>query len=490
MSLRLGNGEYERIDVETKNSTFVARHKFLETLWKKRSDWAFDLLRLFNYEELPEELLTRECIDKTFISFLPHLLTTFPHEIEIQHKFIDTPVIHYFSYFFGKEDLIKQFEDEEEQSLYSSPNTIRRRKNVIKKIIPGWKEIKSKEDANVLCLSLESWANKYNLNADWLMDFALDILCLFKINFDWRLSDFDAQNLSKTNNYHLHYQNTARDSISEAISAYAREIIWEKQWCIFDELKGLPAFEYRFNDFEMQPITWMFSVTSRKNFVEAANNRLLESKMSIKTANEKWFHSLFNGRKNYREFLESYCNNIEKMQAENLGEEFIPPAAFDENTKVIWHPSKKDREQFIINSFVELETWLEKIKSAAKSLSEFKKGDFDRELLSYCNKIEESIPKNWEKVPQKYSEDKNAQDSFYERNDRHFEWLVDYQISPCKNYLPISKDNSVDRKTVTEAVRKIALQIGIPLRKSSFTGRPKNSKNSANTLRQLGIFNQ
>ncbi len=90
--------------------------------------------------------------------------------------------------------------------------------------------------------------------------------------------------------------------------------------------------------------------------------------------------------------------------------------------------------------------------------------------------IENAAPKNWNKTPQKYSE------------NRHFEWLIDFQVSPCKSYTEIAKENKVDLKTVREAVQKLAKTIGISIRKANRTGRTKGTKNSQTSNRQLGIF--
>lgn len=70
MTKRLGSGEYERTDVEVKQSTVEARHKFLRILIQKNDDWAFDLLRLFNTDTLPKEFLDDEKIEHTIYFFL------------------------------------------------------------------------------------------------------------------------------------------------------------------------------------------------------------------------------------------------------------------------------------------------------------------------------------------------------------------------------------------------------------------------------------
>jgi len=109
-------------------------------------------------------------------------------------------------------------------------------------------------------------------------------------------------------------------------------------------------------------------------------------------------------------------------------------------------------------------------------LNTFTKRKFNAKLTYYCNEIEKSLPENLKKTPQKYSENK------------HFEWLIDFQVTPCKSYTQIAKENKADLKTVREAVQNLAKIIGISLRKANRTGRTKGTKNSEKSNRQLGIY--
>lgn len=77
--------------------------------------------------------------------------------------------------------------------------------------------------------------------------------------------------------------------------------------------------------------------------------------------------------------------------------------------------------------------------------------------------------------------------------DKHFRWLIEYQIPSDKNYTDksyseIARENGVDVKTVSEAIGKSAHIIGITLRKPKHTGRPKGSKDSDKSLRKLGLI--
>lgn len=65
MAKRLGSGEYERADVEVKQSDIEARYLFLIALKAKRSFWGKDLLGLFKYHESLKGFLEDDKIDYT-----------------------------------------------------------------------------------------------------------------------------------------------------------------------------------------------------------------------------------------------------------------------------------------------------------------------------------------------------------------------------------------------------------------------------------------
>jgi hypothetical protein len=83
MIRRLGDGEYERADVETKQSTLAARDIFLQTLFKTKDLWAFDLIKLFNSNEIPKKFLEDYKAENIVYFFLPFLLRKKPYESEI-----------------------------------------------------------------------------------------------------------------------------------------------------------------------------------------------------------------------------------------------------------------------------------------------------------------------------------------------------------------------------------------------------------------------
>jgi len=107
MAKRLGSGEYERADVEVKQSDIEARYLFLKALKNKPSYLARDLLGLFIFGERRREFLDNDERDFTIHFFLSYLLNKNPHNIEISLDIIDTPLINYYWFFLGKEQEIK-----------------------------------------------------------------------------------------------------------------------------------------------------------------------------------------------------------------------------------------------------------------------------------------------------------------------------------------------------------------------------------------------
>lgn len=433
---------------------------------------------------MPEEILNNGKPDDTIYFFLLYLTSKNPYETKIRPEIINVPLINYYWYFFGKEDEIRRLENKEElQEDWNLSEHISRRSKAIKKIVPAWKELKTQKEAEALCQSLETWAKDYNLNADWFLDFALGILRAFKSSFDFKLSMNKITDLSLTpvRFWRVNFELAVRDSITQAISEYWSDEVWINKWFGFDDLNELPAFEYRWKDFKLAPLTWLPRMSSRKGFVEEMREKLQATINYLHNAQLHWNYYSDNNQLNHllercRARLNNYCSEIEKQVSENTNEAVFPPFEYDDSVKTRWIPSKQNREQFVEENIVELKIRIININKAFESCKTFTKRDFQSKLTDYCNEIEKSLPENWKKTPQKYSENK------------HFEWLVDFQVAPCKSYTQIAKENEVDIKTVREAVQNLAKTIGILLRKANRTGRTKGAKNSEKSNRQLGIY--
>jgi hypothetical protein len=70
--------------------------------------------------------------------------------------------------------------------------------------------------------------------------------------------------------------------------------------------------------------------------------------------------------------------------------------------------------------------------------------------------------------------------------DKHFRWLISYQIPPVKGYEELSKENSVTRKAISDAIKDASKIINLALRQAKKSGRPKgardiNKRHRANT---------
>ncbi|HEX9928937.1 MAG TPA: hypothetical protein VGB02_10425 [Pyrinomonadaceae bacterium] len=483
MSKRLGNGEFERADVEVRQSTLVARHKFLEILDKRKGNCLFELVRLFDFNFVPTEFLDKERIDNTVYFFLHYLLSKKPYETEIRANIIDTPLINYYSFLFDHEDEIKQLENDENFQKLTLPNSAARRNKAIGKIVGNWKDLKNRDEAKAFCLTLENWAKSYNLREDWILDFALKVLSRFKSEFDSEIARFKRMPVTDiTISWFITaYEMESRNSIRKGIYDYYHNEIWSNQWEGFDDLAELPAFNYRWRDFELTSETWLARMTTRKQFIAIMNEKLDKTIESIRRLETRFPQSteaeLADLVKQCRSYLENYCDDIEKQKAENIDVSNFAPIAIEEIGTFAWIHSEQDRVQFIEKTCAEFETRIKKNNEAIKSLKTFTKGHFEAELTKYCNDIEKFLPKEWVRTPMKYSDDK------------HFEWLVDFQVEPVRGYTEIARENNIKaRKTVREAVEELARQISISLRQSKRTGRPKGTKNSPNSNRQLGIF--
>jgi hypothetical protein len=476
MGKRLGSGEYERADVDVKQSTIEARYKFLQTLSQRKSKWGSNLLRLFNHDAVPGEFLETEKIDATVYFFLQYLTSKNPYETEIRPEIINVPLINFYRYLFDKENEIKELENDEELDVLDSSELTARRRNAIKKIVPSWRKLRNRADAKALCQSLETWAESFNLNSEWLLDFALSMLCAFKAEFDFKLTNYKSDQASF---WQLYYGLEIKDATNTAISDYSNNEVWTNKLSGFDDMGKIPEFEYRWRDFIFPSSTWLPRTNSRQDFVKEMNEKLLETINYLHKSKNFWNYSN-DVQLNYhlnrcRKYIESYCDQIEKQKSERIDESnFLP---FDYNlVKATWFPSKKTRKHFVEENIAELKIQIVNINKAVESLKDFTKKDFRAKLTEYCNKIEKSLPENWKKTPQKYSE------------TRHFEWLVDYQITPFKSPTEIAKENNVGLKTVRGAIIGLAEMIGITLRKTKPTGRPKGSKDSDRSLRKIGIY--
>lgn len=273
--------------------------------------------------------------------------------------------------------------------------------------------MKSQKDAEALCQSLETWAKDYYLNENWFLDFALGILRAFKSSFDFVSLNFNEADLSlnEARTRRAIFELEVIDSIPKAISDYRDKEVLMNKWLELNDLEELPAFEYRWRDFELSPLTWLPRMSSQKGFVKEMHDKLQKTTNHLHNSKNSWNYSnndeLNRLLERCRNRLEGYCDHIEKQKSENISEAVFPPVNFDDLGKALWFPSKQNRERFVEETIVKLKVRIININKAVNSLETFTKRDFQTKLTEYCNEIEKSLPKNSKRTPQKYSENKH-----------------------------------------------------------------------------------
>ncbi len=100
------------------------------------------------------------------------------------------------------------------------------------------------------------------------------------------------------------------------------------------------------------------------------------------------------------------------------------------------------------------------------------KSRFEEELTAYIRKVDMKKNKNFFRTPRKNT------------GNRHFLWLIEYQIPPCKTFQQIAEENNSNIKTIREGIARVAELIELKLRKPTLGGRPKGAK----TKQKSGII--
>jgi hypothetical protein len=377
MTLKLG-GELELVDVDVRTSTLVARKLFLNLIWDMKPEVVIDLVRLFNIESIPAELkVNPNPIDFSAKVFLLH--TKFHHcysidlnEFGYKPDVRQTPVLAYFDFIFrNQKEFDELWKKSEAQWEVYSPNASDQliTESALEEFIPDWKSLQSRTDSDWLCSELIKWAEKWNLQDEWCLDFALDCLREFKVK-------------------------------------------------LIDEIR-LPDDYLNKND-----ISPLFEL-----------NRFWNRGMA-------WHYSLWDfGYKNMRDFM--FTNEIpdypqfkysweiateeETQEIFTVEGHFNPLAMFPEDFR------RKVEEQFWSGFFgffaVHKYSFVGNNKQLLDELAKFQKGVDD-----YISKTEELIKPFAVETIRKKS------------GDRHFRWLIEYQISPVKSYNELAKENNVDRR--------------------------------------------
>jgi hypothetical protein len=469
MAEHFGYGEFERADVEVRLSTWFMRHYFLKTLINKKGNWARDLVRLANYKMLPEECHEAGQADYTFYIFLTHFFGHNPHNLNFGSDLLDTPLRAFFTYLEKKKSKIAKLK-KDGAALNRIHKTNDIEKAALEQLLPDWKTLKSDQEANHLCALLENWAKEYNLNVEWCLDYALMVLINFKISLSSEMEKFN-NNITAGDDIKLHisrFDRHLREAIYAGLNDFRKVKISTELWSA-ERLDSFPQFVFKHKDFEYPAVTWFPHVTRRKEFVD-------DQEMKFARFADVLIDLHRNGisyEKDYLRELNAYCDGVERQVSDIEAQSPIFPYVADYMNTVSLHadiyvPSETSREQFIENFIEKLRSTFEKYKKMGKSLESLKKEKFHLALFSYCNKVEKQVPKNFAKIPTKYTEQK------------HFNWLVDYQVTPVKSYQEIEDSLQVDEEgsvpAIKRAIERLTDSIGLPRRTSPRTGRPPGIK--------------
>ena len=93
-----------------------------------------------------------------------------------------------------------------------------------------------------------------------------------------------------------------------------------------------------------------------------------------------------------------------------------------------------------------------------------------QKLENFDNSLEAYISRNESKAK------KIANKTIYKRDgDKHFRWLIDFQIPSEKTYKKIAEENQVEGKTLREGIQSVSEILLLNLRKSMKSGRPKGT---------------
>ncbi|MDQ3129955.1 MAG: hypothetical protein M3Q99_04235, partial [Acidobacteriota bacterium] len=187
--MKLG-GEYELKNAEIKTSKIEARKLFLELICKFKSDVVIDLMRLFNSDSIPVEFSNQiESNEICMKIFLLHTqyhscysidLSKFGFKTDVRN----TPFLAYFDFVLKNQleldDLVKKGEIHW-KGITNTPDKRLIENWALEQLIPNWNTLKLRNDSAWLCKTLTEWSEKWNLTADWCLDFALECLRVCKV---------------------------------------------------------------------------------------------------------------------------------------------------------------------------------------------------------------------------------------------------------------------------------------------------------------------
>lgn len=467
MTTALTLGDFERGDVETRESTLKARGLFFDVLINEKNEWLASLLAVCREDLLPKELHTPQTLRYCCHWGLATLLNQNSYFREISKEFIDTPIFAFYSFLETKKRSIRKWEQDESIEKLARIHDYERskRRDALRRVVPNWKSLKKQSSASDLCKLIVAWAETYGLNEEWVLDFVIGILINFKVSCDTELVNYVIEEPTYHKSFACYQK--YRHEVLESPRKVAHDVRWSQIWNdAFDNGSKLelPAFKYKWRSFQFPEVRWNPRTEKRAKFKNQVYETLYELKQRAKFAGEIAFDFSSDSARIF--FLKNenqitqYCNEIEGWLPD-LNEETVPRIRIGFEAGPAWYPSMESRSDFTKRAMDNLKesisTWA-KINTDLKSVT---KTHFEKALNAYLNMVTKSVPAEWVKAPKKNS------------GKKHFEWLVDYQVRPSKSYRRIAAENEVDLKTVREGVSRAAEILGLELRKPKRAGRPK-----------------
>lgn len=460
MARSFGFGDYERIDLDTRQSVLFLRHRFLKLLVSYKRNCFKNLLRIANFEFLPDK---EQVPEESLFFFL--LSYNFGNPFKYSSDVFDTPLVNFLHYVSTNQQRLASYESE---IVKSDPDTNHRmRINALEKLIPDWKTLEADKDAQMLCKSILSWANEFNLKDEWCLDFAVSALLHMKSFLEYEPEDFTNYDSAKINMYFHYFKSRQENAVNGAVHrVYSDEIL--PDFFTVDEELEIKPFQFKHKSFEYPEVIYFPHIEKRAKFIEQEKEKFLSLIRDIKE-----FDGLYKDVNSVaiEKSLNEYCADIadSNSKTEKNYQLLHKPYECKFNSLLlfcsIWDSLQMTQEDFVKNALVEIELSFEKIKRMAQSLDTIKKSEFDNALWLYCEKTEKGLPDYYEKTLTKYSDEK------------HFIWLIDFQVPPVKTFREIKDEidiqDSMNVSGVERGIRKLAKTIGLTLRKSPKTGRPK-----------------
>jgi hypothetical protein len=462
-----GFGEIERADVSVRASALDLRLHFFEALVNHRKHALKKLVRVANFDLISDELKSHTSDEELFSHYFVYLFGNNPHKVKARPEIVNTPLKHFLFYRETNKKKLAKFLKEESSRNYFSGRDLRQA--ALKRLIPDWAALESDPNAESLCNAIMNWSKEYNLTNDWCLDFALLVLINFVAAFKFDTEEFDDKQtiLTKASHYAFLFKYYLNDSLRVSGTDYHLKNLSKELWKLADSEIVVPNFTFKHQEFEFCSEPWFPYINRRSVYLDETIQRFNRITEEIKD-----FARSFHINESLRQELDRYCDEVEKRKSSEPDQ--IPSMVFKlthlglEDYSDSWDPLRSGRENFIANFISKIDENTERVRKIYNSLKPLKIKTFELSLTVYCNKVERSFRENYKKTPRK---------SNYHT---HFQWLIEYQVPPCKSHKRLANELSFGKKLTDSAVRKalerLASSIGLTLRDALRTGRTRGVK--------------